>query len=286
LIAAIVDFLATDDLLRLDDVRAELECEIDAEGPSAVLALKERLAADHGWDYYESDPLARRIHHLLADRFLRPESCVRGIEHVDDLRDAPALFFANHLSYADANVIEVLLHRSGAHWLTDRLTALAGPKVFANRQRRFSSLCFGTIKVPQSSDVSSDEAVLNLREVARSARQSIGAARERLVAGDALLLFGEGARSRTGSMRPMLAGVSRYLAPGSWIVPTALTGSEVLFPVGGTRLTPARVTLTIGPRLATDALLAEANGDRRRAVDAIGGAIAMLLPPEYRGVYR
>jgi hypothetical protein len=53
---------------------------------------------------------------------------------------------SNHLSYADTDVIEVRLHRAGYAAVANRLTALAGPKAFTNRQRRFSSLCFGTIK--------------------------------------------------------------------------------------------------------------------------------------------
>src|SRR5207247_7290828 len=122
---------------------------------------------------------------------------------------------------------DVLLERAGAGALAARLTAIAGPKVFTSRERRFSSLCFGTIKVAQSAGVSSGEALLNAREVARAARQAIDAASARLAAGDALLLFGEGTRSRTAAMQPMLAGVARYLSrPGTWVLPAALTGPE------------------------------------------------------------
>ena len=118
---------------------------------------------------------------------------------------APLVIVTNHLSYADANVIEVLLERGGGADLANRLTALAGPKIFTSRERRFSSLCFGTIKVPQSTDVASEEAVLNGREVVRAARHSIDVAHRRLQAGDALLLFGEGTRTRTGGMQQMLS---------------------------------------------------------------------------------
>ena len=147
----------------------------------------------------------------------------------------------------------------------NRLTALAGPKVFASRERRFSSLCFGTVKVPQSTEVASGEAVLSGRDVARAARQSITAAHSRLRAGDALLLFGEGTRSRTGEMQPMLAGVARYLeVPGSWVLPVGLAGPEALFPIDGSRLRPARLTLQLGRPIRAEALLARASGDRRR----------------------
>src|SRR4029434_9634206 len=90
-----------------------------------------------------------------------------------------------------------------------RLTAIAGPKVYSSLKRRFSSLCFGTIKTPQSSSLSSEDAVMSPREVARASRQSIEVAHQRLQSGDALLVFAEGTRSRSFGLQPMLAG-----APG------------------------------------------------------------------------
>ena len=166
-------------------------------------------------------------------------------------------------------------------------TALAGPKVFTSRDRRFSSLCFGTVKVPQSTEVASGEAVLNGREVARAARRSIEVARGRLREGDALLLFGEGTRSRSGEMQSMLAGVARYLdVPGTWVLPAGLAGSESLFPVEVSTLRPARVVLQLGRPIPAAALVARTAGDRRLIMDAIGLAVAEAVPPEYRGVYR
>ena len=286
LIGAILEFLAEKDLLAREDIRAALAREIDRAGLDALLALKARLVADSGWDYYPRDPLAQRIHHLLADRFLGHGSELREAHHVTRVANAPVVIVANHLSYADANVIEVLLQRAGGAELANRLTALAGPKVFTSHARRFSSLCFGTVKVPQSADVASDEAVLNGREVARAARRSIAVARERLRNGDALLLFGEGTRSRTGSMQLMLPGAARYLdVPGTWVVPAGLAGPEVLFSVEDSTLRPARVVLQLGRPLRAATLLARADGDRRLIMDAIGLAVAEALPPEYRGVY-
>ncbi len=120
LIAAILRFLPVEDLLTQQDIRAALEREIDAAGPDAVVALKARLAADDGWAYYPPDPLARRIHHLLADRFLAPDSAVVGAGHVEAVAADPVVLFSNHLSYADANVIDILLERSGSAVLATR----------------------------------------------------------------------------------------------------------------------------------------------------------------------
>jgi 1-acyl-sn-glycerol-3-phosphate acyltransferase len=286
LVAAILTFIGGGDLLPADSIRAALGHEIDAAGPEALVALGARLAADDGWAYYPGDPLARRLHHLLADRFLEAGSTATGLEHLASLAGAPVALFANHLSYADANVVDVLLQRAGAAAIAGRLTAIAGPKVFTSRERRFSSLCFGTIKVPQSADVSSGEAQLHPREVARAARQAIDIASLRLAAGDVLLLFAEGTRSRSAQMQPMLAGVARYLdVPGTLVVPVGLTGSEALFPVDAATVHRARITMAIGRPLAVASLLAHARGNRRVVMDAIGLAIAGLLPEAYRGVY-
>ncbi len=287
LIAAILQFLSVEDLLTQRDIRAALEQEIDAAGPDALVALKACLAADNGWAYYPPDPLARRIHHLLADRFLAADSMVLGIEHLRQVGGDPVVLFSNHLSYADANVMDVLLERFGGAPLAKRLTAIAGPKVFSDSQRRFSSLCFGTVKVPQSAGVSSEEAVLNPRDVARAARRSIEVARDRLGRGDALVLFGEGTRSRTGEMQPMLTGVGRYLGvPGTWILPVGLTGPDHLFPIGDATLHPARVVMHLGRPIPADALMRRAAGNRHVVMDAIGLAVAELVPVAYRGAYR
>jgi 1-acyl-sn-glycerol-3-phosphate acyltransferase len=287
LIAAILAFLGEggQDLLALGDIRAQLERELNDAGDTAILRLMERLAEDSGWDYYPPDSLARRIHHLLASRFLASDSMAYGLEHLPSAPGVPLIIVANHLSYSDANVVEVLLRRGGASAVAGRLTAVAGPKVFTSRQRRFSSLCFGTIKVPQSADVASGEAVLNAREVARAARRAIDVAHVRLTAGDALLLFPEGTRSRTAAMQPMLPAVARYLEfPGAVVVPAGLTGSESLFPVDGA-LRAARVTVTFGEAVPASDLFVRAGRNRRGLMDGIGAAISALLPSSYRGVY-
>ena len=160
-----------------------------------------------------------------------------GMEHLAELGDAQVVDLFEPSVVLDANCLEVLLHRAGSP-LADKLTAIAGPKVYSSLKRRFSSLCFGTIKTPQSSALSTEDAVMNPREVARAARRSIEAAHERLRAGDALLVFAEGTRSRTYGLQPMLAGATRYLdGPDTYVLPVGITGTEALFP-GGRRDAP------------------------------------------------
>jgi 1-acyl-sn-glycerol-3-phosphate acyltransferase len=286
LLSAILECLPDDDLLARSDIRTALEGEIESAGPNALIALKERLASDGGWTYYPPDPLARRIHHLLAERFLDERSQLLGAQNLAALPSAPVVLVANHLSYADANVLEILLHRAGLIGVAGRLTAVAGPKVFTDRQRRFSSLCFGTIKVPQSADVASGEALASVREVAAGARQAIRTALARLEQRDVLLLFAEGTRSRDASMQQMLAGAARYLeAPATIVLPVGIFGSETLFPIGVTSVRRGRVDAAIGAPLPAERLLEAVGRDRRTFMDAIGVAIAQLVPASYRGAY-
>jgi 1-acyl-sn-glycerol-3-phosphate acyltransferase len=287
LVQAIVRFLAHEHVSHGREIRACVERAIDEAGPGAIDSLSSRLAGTGAdWNYYPRDPLARRIHHALAPRVLH-EPMVAGIEHLDAVAGKPVVMFANHLSYSDANVLDVVLQNAGAASLAERLTVVAGPKVYSSVTRRFSSLCFGTIKVPQSTERSSEEAVMKARDVARAARRSLEIAQQRLRLGETLLVFAEGTRSRSGQMQQFLSGTARYLvAPDTHVLPVAITGTEKLFPIDAGELHPVSITVTFGALMRTDALRERTGGDRRQMMDLIGFSVARLLPPEYRGAYR
>ena len=81
LVDAIALFLARDHAQGLGEIRIMLEQAIDEAGPGAVDRLGSRLAsAGADWDYTPSDPLARRIHRVLASRVLQHEPVVTGLE--------------------------------------------------------------------------------------------------------------------------------------------------------------------------------------------------------------
>jgi 1-acyl-sn-glycerol-3-phosphate acyltransferase len=286
LVAGIIKFLANQDAATLEAIRVALARDIDEAGPEAMAALAARLAGTGAdWDYYPRDPLARRIHRTVADHILQ-DSALHGMEHVRAIGDAPLVIFSNHLSYSDANLLEVLAYRAGGTGLAGRLTVIAGPKVYSSLKRRFSSLCFATIKTPQSSSLSTEDAVMNPREVARVARHCIDVAHERLRQGDALLVFAEGTRSRTTGLQQTLSAVSRYLdGPDVHVLPAGITGSEAMFPIGEDALYAVTVVARVGRPVLASALRDAAGGDRRLMMDVVGLAIAAQLPTEYRGAY-
>ena len=287
LVDAIAGFVAHKAALDVTAVRAPIERAIEDCGTGAIEALQARLAQpSDAWAYYPRDPLAQLVHQRLAHVVLKEAPRIDGIAHLDTIHGRPFVIVANHLSYSDANVIEVLLQQAGRGDIANRLAVVAGPKVYTDVARRFSSLCFGTIKSPQNDGVSSGEAAMGAREVAAAARSTIAAAHDRLRQGDALLLFPEGTRSRTAQMQPFLAGVSRYFTvPGLLVVPIGLSGTEHMFAIGEQRLSSAKIVMSIGPPMAADAIRAEVGTDRQRFVDCLASAVASLLRPEYRGVY-
>lgn len=274
--------------LPAQDIRSIIDRTIADAGHGAIEGLMQRLSQpSDAWGYYPRDPLARIVHHRLAPAVLTDPPNITGAGYLDAVRGRAAIFVANHLSYSDANVIEFLLHQCGHREIADRLAVIAGPKVYSDLSRRFSSLCFGTIKSPQSEGVSSGEAEMPAREVARAAKQTLQTAHDRLATGDVILLFPEGSRSRTGEMQRFLAGVSRYFDSGeTLIVPIGLTGTEHMFAIGEERLGSARITMNVGEPFTVASVRRATGTDRRSFVDAIGTAVAELLPIPFRGAYR
>jgi 1-acyl-sn-glycerol-3-phosphate acyltransferase len=287
LVTAITTFLSEQQPAILGLIQGAIEHEIDQAGPEALAGLSVRLAAAGSeWGFFAPDPLARRIHHVVGDRLLDERSVLAGLEHVHTVASAPVVIFANHLSYSDANVIEYLLKRSGAEAFGARLTVVAGPKVYSNLARRFSSLCFGTIRTPQSAAVSSDDAVMQARQVVRAARRSLDAAVERLSGGDALLVFPEGRRSRDTALQTTLPGTSRYFESGArWILPVGIVGTARMFPVGEDTFHPGPIRVSIGRPIDARALVEQSEGSRRAMMDVVGLAIAEELPESYQGAY-
>ncbi|MBM4363730.1 MAG: 1-acyl-sn-glycerol-3-phosphate acyltransferase, partial [Deltaproteobacteria bacterium] len=207
-----------------EGLAARVERELDLAGEAAVRSLVERLfVGDVPFGYHPPEAIPRRVHHLLAELMLEPGSGWAGEGPPDAPPEGAVVIAANHLSYADANLLAILLEQIGWGALVERLTVIAGPKVYSELVRHFMSLCFGTVKTPQSSALATEDAAMSAREVARVARETIQVAHERLQCGDALLVFVEGTRSRSGGMARALPAVGRYLEPPTGkVMPVAI----------------------------------------------------------------
>jgi 1-acyl-sn-glycerol-3-phosphate acyltransferase len=124
------------------------------------------------------------------------------------------------------------------------------------------------------------------REVARIARITIDASMAELDQGRALVVFAEGARSRSASLQPVLAAAARYLEhEQSVLVPIGITGAEHIMGVGDSSLHPAKVVIYVGEPIEARDFVRAHDKKRPAMAEAIGKAIAAALPPDYRGVY-
>jgi 1-acyl-sn-glycerol-3-phosphate acyltransferase len=264
-------------------VAKELGAFSDAQVAEFAVHLESTGAT---WGYHPRDPVARRLSRIAQGNVLLAGSVLQDSRQLERARQGPVFFVANHLSYVDANVLDSLFVSAGYQDVADRLTVLAGPKVYSLPTRRLASLCFGTIKIPQSQSIASEEAVMPRREVARLAEQTLQAVAERHAAGEHVAIFIEGTRSRTGAMQRVLAASARYFeVPGATILPIGLWGTERLVPLDRMQVTPAQVSARAGRPIAAAELSARAGGRRPVIADALGFLIAELLPPSYRGVY-
>ena len=264
-------------------VAKELEGFSDAE----VFEFARRMSGTGAsWGFHAHDPVARRLSRLAQNRVLLAGSKLEASEELSRARKGPVFFVANHLSYVDANVLDALIVAAGFGQVADRLTVLAGPKVYSTATRRLASLCFGSIKIPQSQSIASEEAVMPRREVARLAEQTLRAVAERHAAGEHVTIFIEGTRSRTGGMQRVLAASARYFeTEGATILPIGLWGTERLVPLDTMQVTPGQVHARAGRPIAAAELSERAGGRRPVIADALGFLIADLLPPSYRGTY-
>ncbi len=227
------------------------------------------------WRFCPACEPARTIGHA----YIRAMPRGPRVAGVDGLRAAleagPTLVISNHLSYADSQFTDYLLATHGARDLADRLVFVAGPKVYESPLRRMAALTLNTLPTVQSTRLG--RGGLSPRRVAEIALGTVRQAGELMTAGRAVVLYAEGTRSRDRRLGPFIKAVGRYASvPGTRVVPLALTGTDVAFPVHHHELGPARVTITVGDPIAVGA------DGPAAALQTAWHALAALLPDDYR----
>ncbi len=258
--------------LREEQVRALVE-GWDEEDFRSLLAHLRELGTEHR--VYDAHPRIRVLARAYL-RFVFPEWSLSGHDHLRRaLQDGPTVIVGNHLSYIDAMATDAALAWAGSEDLADRIVYVAGPKVYARLFRLLAAASIHNLPVPQSTRLGHTEP-LPPRELARRVRRSIDASERALRLGRAVLLYPEGARTRSGRFGPFIGATRRYLEAAVHLVPAAIAGTERAMPIGGERLVPARLALRFGPVLKLDGI------PGREALAQAHAAIDRLLPEELR----
>jgi 1-acyl-sn-glycerol-3-phosphate acyltransferase len=108
-----------------------------------------------------------------------------------------------------------------------------------------------------------------------AARKSIEEAANRVRAGQSVVIFPEGTRSRDGRLGAFKqGGFHLALDSGAAIVPVAIRGSRDLMPAGRMSIRPGTVSIEIGEPIPTTGL---ASDDRTALVAKVRGRIAEML---------
>lgn len=183
----------------------------------------------------------------------------------------PMLFICNHLSNSDALVLNTVFKEQ-------ELAFVAGVKLTGNVLTNLGMHITKTINIkPNAAD-----------------KDAISNVVKHLKAGNNVLIFPEGTRSRTASMLEAKKGIVliQRLSKAT-VIPVGLSGSEKLLPINDKDMALedfhyADVTVNIGKPLEIPPKGKEE--DRRdyddRVLDIMMKGIAQLLPESYRGVYK
>jgi len=238
------------------------------------------------WGRHDAHAVGRALTYALLNPLLRSDSQLHGSELLDAALSTGkrVLVAGNHISYADPTALWTLLHREERGDLADRLTAIAGPKVYDGEPLRLmGASATHTIKVAQSSQLATNESALGPRDVVAIAKRSMTLAADLMDAGRIVLIYPEGTRSRSGELGPFLKAVGRWLTMDNLlVVPLGLIGTDDFYTLDDDRLRPAVVTGRFGSAIDVDTLRA-GGASRDDVAMSVRSAVRSLLPPERRG---
>lgn len=184
----------------------------------------------------------------------------------------PVIFVANHLSNLDGIVLTNLLKEDFDPYF------IAGIKLSNEAFTNFFKALVKTINIkPNTADLDSVKTMVNA-----------------VKAGESIMIFPEGTRSRTGHLNEPKKGILLIARlTGVPLVPIGIMGTEKVLPIdpGGDmskeRIRPGRVQLTVGePFYIPKKEAGEGKAEyEKRALDTLMNAIANLIHEPYRGGY-
>lgn len=185
---------------------------------------------------------------------------VEGQQHVP--RTGSCLIVSNHISIADPPILLGFIPRQ-AHFMT---------KAEAFEQWPLSWI------LPPGEPIKVHRG--------KADRQALRQAETYLKNGEAVVIYAEGTRSRSGEAQEARAGVV-FLAQrtGAPIVPVGIAGSERIFSKRFPWYRRAVVRLTFGPPFHIDELGPMTRHNRDEIAHRVMERVAALVPPAYRGIY-
>jgi 1-acyl-sn-glycerol-3-phosphate acyltransferase len=206
------------------------------------------------WVYYFGRGLIRTALFLIA----RWE--VKGRENVPE--GGPMLIVSNHLHIADPPIV--------AASIPLRLVFMAKEELWESRWSRFWVENFGAFPVRRGG----------------LERGTLRAAEEWIKRGVSVVIFPEGGRSPSASLRSALPGAAlmarRLKVP---ILPVGISGTDKFNHMWWALRHRPRVTVTIGRPFSSPMDGKPTREQRQETMEHIMKNIAALLPPQYRGVY-
>lgn len=218
--------------------------------------------------------LVIKVANRIVDGYIKKYAnlTVNGIENIDEVKK-PRIFVCNHLSNSDGLVLErILKEKSDPYFIAgvklsdDPITSL-GTKIVKNIPIK-----------PSSAD-----------------KDAITKVVKALKAGNDILIFPEGTRSRTGGMIEGKKGILLFARMAkAEIIPIGMSGTDKLLPIskdgnmGSEKWQNSNVTINIGKKIEFPPR--EKQEDRHeyedKCMDILMRSIAKLLPENYRGVYK
>ncbi|MDT8718512.1 1-acyl-sn-glycerol-3-phosphate acyltransferase [Clostridium sp. 19966] len=210
----------------------------------------------------------------IADYYLSKYASIKinGMENLSNV-EAPVIFVGNHLSNSDGLILSKVLKNQDVSFV-------AGIKLSNDPVTNIGINVVKTINIkPNTAD---KEALTKIIDTIKKEKKNI-------------FIFPEGTRSRSGEMIEAKKGIILIAKITKVsIVPIGVSGSEKLLPIdkegnmAREKFQSAEVRVNIGKPIK----LVEKNKDEdrheyeKRALYELMHSIALLLPEEYRGVYK
>jgi 1-acyl-sn-glycerol-3-phosphate acyltransferase len=206
------------------------------------------------WVYY----FGRGIIRIIVFPFATLK--VKGKENITS--PGPYLVVSNHLHVADPPIV--------AASLPLKCVFMAKEELWQNKWSRFWVENFGAFPVRRGADT-----------------EAIRQAKNWLKEGVSVVMFPEGGRSKTAQLRSAFSGAALIAQhAGVPVLPVGVAGTEKIRRLTWCFFHHPKITVTIGQPFSLPPNNGRVTREQRQEImDDIMGKIAVLLPPEYRGVY-